>query len=114
MTNSDDTNILRILQDLQGLNYDQARVAVVDKIHQKEQDFISAGTAVINHSELGGDPQVCQWISCLPYVMGGNVVWSQEVRTTPSISLTGPNPEYMSRQVATILGILLELLHFRP
>ena len=43
MTNSDDTNIIRILQDHEGLTYEQAVDIVKRKIRQKEQDFIPAG-----------------------------------------------------------------------
>ena len=79
MTNSDDTNIIRILQDHEGLTYEQAVDIVKRKIRQKEQDFIPAGLAVIQHPDLGQDPEVHRWIASLPYCMGGNLAWSQEV-----------------------------------
>ena len=79
MTNSDDTNILRLLQDYEGITYEEAKVIAEKKIKQKEQDYIPAGMAVLNHPELGKDPEVCRWIASLPYCMGGNLAWSQEV-----------------------------------
>ena len=83
MTNSDDTNIIRILQDHDGMTYEQAMDVVKRKIRQKEQDFIPAGLAVLQHPELGQDPEVHRWIASLPYCMGGNLAWSQEVRLFP-------------------------------
>lgn len=79
LTNSDDTNIIRILQDHEGLTYEQAKIVIEKKIRQKEQDFIPAGMAVLNDPELGSDPEVRRWIANLPYCMGGNNAWSQEV-----------------------------------
>ena len=58
LTNSDDTNVIRILQDHEGLSYELAKKVVEDKIRQKEQDFISAGMAVLHHPDLGKDPEV--------------------------------------------------------
>ncbi|THG97347.1 hypothetical protein EW026_g4628 [Hermanssonia centrifuga] len=78
LTNSDDTNVIRILQDHEGLTYTQAIDVIKQKIRQKEQDFISAGIAVLQHPELGKDPEVYRWIASLPYCMGGNIAWSQE------------------------------------
>ena len=72
LTNSDDTNVIRILQDHEGLSYELAKKVVEDKIRQKEQDFIPAGMAVLHHPDLGKDPEVWRWIACLPYCMGGN------------------------------------------
>ena len=86
MTNSDDTNIIRILQDHDGLTYEQAMDVVKRKIRQKEQDFIPAGLAVLEHLELGQDPEVHRWIACLPYCMGGNNAWSQEVCLGPIVA----------------------------
>ncbi|KIM35562.1 hypothetical protein M413DRAFT_32419 [Hebeloma cylindrosporum] len=77
LTNSDDTNIIRILQDHEGLSYEQAQKVIENKIRQKERDFIPAGMAVLEHPELGKDPEVRRWIACLPYCMGGNNAWSQ-------------------------------------
>jgi hypothetical protein len=79
LTNSDDTNVLRILQDHENLSYEAAKKVVEDKIREKERDFIPAGMAVLNHPDLGKDPEVRRWIACLPYCMGGNNAWSQEV-----------------------------------
>ena len=79
LTQSDDTNVLRMLQDFEGLTYEQAKETVTKKIRQKEQDFIPAGLAVLNDPELGKDPEVHRWIANLPYCMGGNNAWSQEV-----------------------------------
>ena len=84
MTNSDDTNIIRILQDYERLTYEQAVDVVKRKIRQKEQDFISAGLTVLHHPALGQDPEVHRWIACLPYCMGGNIAWSQEVCIDPT------------------------------
>lgn len=84
LTNSDDTNILRLLQDHEGLSYEQALDVVKQKIKQKEEDFIPAGLAVLNDPELGQDPEVHRWISSLPYCMGGNKAWSQEASFTYS------------------------------
>lgn len=78
LSNSDDTNIIRILMDHEGLDYIQASKVVVNKIRQKEQDFIQAGLNVINHPVLGKNPEVHRWIASLPYVMGGNNAWSQQ------------------------------------
>ncbi|KAJ3558602.1 hypothetical protein NM688_g821 [Phlebia brevispora] len=78
MTNSDDTNIIRILQEHEGFTYDQAVDVVKRKIRQKEQDFIPAGLAVLEHPDLSRDPEVHRWVACLPYCMGGNLAWSQE------------------------------------
>ncbi|CAL1709886.1 unnamed protein product [Somion occarium] len=78
MTQSDDTNVIRMLQDFEGLTYEQAKDTVIKKIRQKEQDFIPAGVAVLNDPELGKDPEVHRWIASLPYCMGGNNAWSQE------------------------------------
>ena len=36
LTNSDDTNVIRILQDHEGLSYELAKKVVEDKIRQKE------------------------------------------------------------------------------
>jgi hypothetical protein len=79
MTNSAEKNILGLLQDFEGLTYEEAKVVVENKIRQKEDVFISAGMAVLNDPELGKDPEVHRWIACLPYCMGGNNAWSQEV-----------------------------------
>lgn len=79
MTNSDDTNIIRILMDHEHLTYEEAKSTVEKKIRQKEQDFIPAGMAVLNDPELGKDPEVYRWICNLQYCMGGNNAWSQEV-----------------------------------
>lgn len=79
MTQSDDTNIIRILMDHENLTYEQAKDVVEKKILQKEQDYIPAGMAVLNHPELGKDPEVRRWIASMPYCMGGNKAWSQEV-----------------------------------
>ncbi|KAJ7482246.1 terpenoid synthase [Mycena galericulata] len=80
MSNSDDTNIVRILQDHEGLTYAEAAEVIKNKIRQKELDFIPAGVAVLEDPELGQDAEVRRWIACLPYCMGGNLAWSQEVR----------------------------------
>lgn len=80
LTNSDDTNIIRILMDHENLTYEEAKTAIEKKIRQKEQDFIPAGMAVLNDPVLGKDPEVQRWIANLPYCMGGNNAWSQEVR----------------------------------
>ena len=61
------------------MSYELAKKVIEDKIHQKEQDFIPAGMAVLDHPDLGQDPEVRRWIACLPYCMGGNKAWSQEV-----------------------------------
>lgn len=79
MTGSDGTSILRLLQDYEGWTYEEATVVVGRKVRQKEQDYIPARMAVLNHPELGKDPEVCRWIANLPYCMGGNIAWSQEV-----------------------------------
>ena len=79
MTNSDDTNIIRILMDHENLTYQEAKVVIEKKIRQKEQDYIAAGMAVLNDPELGKDPEVYRWIANLQYCMGGNNAWSQEV-----------------------------------
>jgi hypothetical protein len=79
MTNSDDTNILRILQEQDGLTYSEAAELNKKKIRQKELDFIPAGVAVLDDPQLGQDPEVRRWIACLPYCMSGNLAWSQEV-----------------------------------
>ncbi|KAF9455457.1 isoprenoid synthase domain-containing protein [Collybia nuda] len=78
MTDSDHTNIIRILQEHEGLGYKEALQVVEAKITEKEHAFISAGLAVLNDPELGNDPEVRRWIECLPYCMGGNKAWSQE------------------------------------
>uniref|UniRef100_A0A0W0FP99 Terpene synthase n=1 Tax=Moniliophthora roreri TaxID=221103 RepID=A0A0W0FP99_MONRR len=41
ITNSDDTNIIHILQDYEGLTYQQAIEVVKRKIHEKEEDYSS-------------------------------------------------------------------------
>ena len=79
LTNSDDTNILRILQDHENITYEEAKSIVEQKILEKERDFIPAGMAVLNDPVLGQDPEVHRWIASLPYCMGGNKAWSQEV-----------------------------------
>lgn len=79
MTNSDDTNIIRILMDHEHLSYEEAKTVIEKKIRQKEQDFIGAGMAVLNDPELGKDPEIYRWIANLQYCMGGNLAWSQEV-----------------------------------
>jgi hypothetical protein len=84
MTGSDHTNILRILQEHDNLTYTQALKVVEVKILEMEQAFIIAGMAVLNDPELGSDPEVQRWIECLPYCMGGNKAWSQEVRKSTS------------------------------
>lgn len=81
LSNSDHTNIIRILMDHEKVDYDAACKITVAKIRQKEQDFIGAGLAVLNDPVLGKNPEVHRWIASLPYVMGGNAAWSQEVRT---------------------------------
>lgn len=81
MTDSDHTNIIRILQEHEGFTYKEALKVVEVKILEKEQAFVTAGLAVLKDSELGQDPEVRRWIECLPYCMGGNKAWSQEVRT---------------------------------
>ncbi|KAF8516476.1 terpenoid synthase [Gautieria morchelliformis] len=97
MTNSDEKNILRLLQDSEGLTYEEAKLVVEKKIRQKEDAFIPAGMAVLNDPELGKDPEVRRWIACLPYCIGGNNAWSQEVsckKCDPRIAaLTGPSSE---------------------
>ncbi|EIM88906.1 terpenoid synthase [Stereum hirsutum FP-91666 SS1] len=79
MTNSDDTNIIRILMDHEHLSYEEAKTVIEKKIRQKEQDFIGAGMAVLNDPELGKDREIYRWIANLQYCMGGNLAWSQEV-----------------------------------
>ena len=79
MTNSDDTNILRILQDHEKVTYEEAKSIVEQKILEKERDYIPAGIAVLNDPVLGQDPEVRRWIASMPYCMGGNKAWSQEV-----------------------------------
>lgn len=81
MTNSDDTNIIRILMEHEQLTYQEAKVVIEKKIRQKEQDYIAAGMAVLNDPELGKEPEVHRWIANLQYCMGGNNAWSQEVST---------------------------------
>jgi hypothetical protein len=90
LSNSDDTNIIRMLMDHEGLDYNEALKVVINKIRQKEQDFIPAGLAVINHPKLGQNSEVHRWIASLPYVMGGNKAWSQEVGTFASFSRISP------------------------
>ncbi|KAF8507401.1 terpenoid synthase [Gautieria morchelliformis] len=80
MSSTDETNILRLLQDFEDLTYEEAKVVLENKIRQKEDAFIPAGMAVLNDPELGKDPEVRRWIACMPYIMGGNNAWSQEVR----------------------------------
>lgn len=80
LSNSDDTNIIRILMDHEACDYASAAKIVVNKIRQKERDFIAAGIAVINDPVLGKNPEVHRWVANLPYVMGGNNAWSQTVR----------------------------------
>lgn len=65
--------------DHEHLTYEEAKVVIEKKIRQKEQDFIPAGLAVLNDPVLGSDPEVHRWIANLPYCMGGNNAWSQEV-----------------------------------
>lgn len=79
MTNSDDTNIIRLLQEHENLTYPEAMKVVERKIADKEQSFILAGMAVLDDPILGRDPEVRRWIASLPYCMGGNKAWSQEV-----------------------------------
>ncbi|TFK64027.1 terpenoid synthase [Pluteus cervinus] len=79
MTNSDDTNIIRILMEHENFTYQEASEVIEQKILQKEQDFIKAGMDVLKDPELGKDPEIRRWIANLPYCMGGNKAWSQEV-----------------------------------
>ncbi|THG94154.1 hypothetical protein EW026_g7260 [Hermanssonia centrifuga] len=80
LSNSDGKNIMRILQEKDGLNldYTQAVDRVKIMLREKEQEYISAGTACLEDHELGKDPDVRRWIASLPYVMTGNVIWSQQ------------------------------------
>ncbi|KAE9386861.1 terpenoid synthase [Gymnopus androsaceus JB14] len=77
LSNSDDTNIIRILMDHEACDYISAAKIVVNKIRQKERDFIAAGLAVINDPVLGKNSEVHRWVANMPYVMGGNNAWSQ-------------------------------------
>ncbi|KAF9066974.1 isoprenoid synthase domain-containing protein [Rhodocollybia butyracea] len=77
VSNTDDRNIIRILMDQQGCNYNEAVKIVVEKIREKEKNFIIAGLAVINDPILGKNPEVHRWVSNLPYVMGGHHAWGQ-------------------------------------
>lgn len=79
LSNSDDTNIIRILMDHEACDYISAAKIVVNKIRQKERDFIAAGLAVINDPVLGKNSEVHRWVANMPYVMGGNNAWSQTV-----------------------------------
>lgn len=65
--------------DHEKLDYECAMKVVEAKIRQKEQDFIPAGLAVLQDPVLGQNPEVHRWIANLPYVMGGNNAWHQEV-----------------------------------
>ena len=105
LSDSDQTNIIRILMDHEKLTYEEAKGVIEKKIRQKEADFIPAGLAVLNDPELGKDPEVHRWIASLPYCMGGNNAWSQEVscETTISTALTGI---YVFRVGDITLGIL--------
>ena len=76
---SDRTNILRVLQEHEKVTYEEAKSIVEQKILEKERDYISAGMAVLNDPVLGRDPEVRRWIASMPYCMGGNKAWSQEV-----------------------------------
>ena len=79
MTQSLGQNCLHLLQQWEGITYEQAKDAIINKIRQKESDFIPAGLAVLDHLELGKDANVRYWILFLPYIAGGNIAWSQEV-----------------------------------
>ena len=79
MTHSLGVNSLYLLQQGEGMTYEQAKDTIIKKIRQKENDFILAGLAVLNHPELGKDANVRYWISFLPYMAGGHIAWCQEV-----------------------------------
>ena len=81
--NGDENNVVRILQQFDGMTYPQALAKTAEIIRQKERDYIVAGMAVLNDPELGKDPEVQRWIASMPYCMGGNLAWSQMVRTSP-------------------------------
>lgn len=87
MTNSDDTNIIRILMDHEHISYEEAKLVIEKKIKQKEDDYITVGKEILNHPELGKDPEVYRWIASLPYCMGGNIAWSQEASLLSSSSV---------------------------
>lgn len=112
LTDSDETNIMRILQDKEGLSYTQARDVVEELLRQKERDFVSAGLAVLQHPDLGlNDPEVRRWIASLQYCMGGLVAWSQEVSSL-NVPVTRCSPEAITSLDDTILEMSQEASRF--
>ena len=87
MTGADDTNVLRILQDLDGMTFKEAKITVEQKIKDKEQEFIRAGLEALQDPVLGSNPEVYRWIACLPYCMGGHIAWCHEVIAFISIHI---------------------------
>ncbi|KAF5343069.1 hypothetical protein D9758_011143 [Tetrapyrgos nigripes] len=81
MTNSDDTNIVRILMEHENLTYPEAKVVIEKKIRQKEQDFIGAGMAVLNDPSLG---KIQKYISGLQICnTAWAVIWLGRRRCVP-------------------------------
>ncbi|PSR70727.1 hypothetical protein PHLCEN_2v13393 [Hermanssonia centrifuga] len=76
--NNDGKNIVRILQEQEKLSYIQAVDRVKLIMREKEQEYMSAAICCLEDHELGKDSDVRRWIAALPYVMTGNVMWSQQ------------------------------------
>ncbi|EED81338.1 predicted protein [Postia placenta Mad-698-R] len=81
LSNSDDTNIIRLLMDSEGVKYKQAAETVRKKVGEKEKEFILAGEAVLRDPELSRSVNVHRWLTNMPYILGGNIAFHQTVST---------------------------------
>ncbi|EED79343.1 predicted protein [Postia placenta Mad-698-R] len=77
LSNSDDTNIIRLLMDSEGVTYKQAAEIVRKKVGEKEKEFILAGEAVLRDPELSRSVNVHRWLTSMPYILGGNIAFHQ-------------------------------------
>ena len=65
--------MITLLQKNDGLTEKEAEAKMYAEIEKAEADYLHAAHAVLNHPELGRNPDVRRFVLGIPYGMGGNV-----------------------------------------
>lgn len=89
LSDSHQENLITLLRNERGYDYDEAKEEIEQMLKEREREYVRVGKEVMRHPFLGKSEGVRVWIRCLPYGMGGNVAWSQEVRCQLSCLVFG-------------------------
>jgi hypothetical protein len=73
LTNSSETNIITMLQRLEGVPSEkEAILAVRNAIFRREFQVLEAREKVLRDPVFGADPEVRRWMMALQYLASGN------------------------------------------